>query len=350
MKQSSVTDRRRPPEPSTGEDDSCAEGFDTPTASVRPEPSTGEYGSCAEGFDTPTASVRWSKRALSTGSSGTVSDMRLSLPHLPTSIELDWGVFGEGSSSSAGTLTYSLPKLSTQTPLEVVDNKGLRKTPTRRPRSQPRDFRIRHQTIPSIDFYKTPYQIPTGLESYLSGTSTSTASPNNKYEDFPSEPRSSPSATEAMKDPGSSISTAGIDEDIIEYERSVQENENQEDSMTMKELRQEIELWGELVPDEWENLVIVNPLRERSLKSLQNERRGLEEACYQRREIKADKFEVYGTFRHWDHDRLKCWVLLSMHQHFKDCWPPGYQPETAIRELTGHDDGGEDTESNWSFY
>ena len=317
---------------------------------IAPESSTGKNVSCSEGFDTPTASGRWSKRALSTGPSGNVSDMQLSLPHLPPTIEVDWGVFGEGSSSSAGNLTYSPPTTSTQTPLEVEDNKSLPKTPTRRPRSIPRNFRIRHRTTPSIDFYKTPYQTPTGFESELSGSSTSITSANKKYEDSSSEPRSSPGATEVITIPGSSISTAGIDGDIISYERFVQENENQEDSITTKELRQEIESWEELVPDKWENLVIVNPLRERSLKSLQNERRGLEEACGQRRVMKAEKFEVFGTLRHWDHDRLKCWVLFNMHQHFKDCWPPGYQPQTAIRELTGHDDGGEDTESTWSFY
>ncbi|KAL8695811.1 MAG: hypothetical protein Q9201_007951 [Fulgogasparrea decipioides] len=114
-----------------------------------------------------------------------------------------------------------------------------------------------------------------------------------------------------------------------------------------QQLRQEIESWGDLVPNKWERFVVFQPLRNRSPRDLAKSRRDLEEACAKKRIMEVRPFQVYGTPEFFQYDRLKAWVLLNQHLHDKD-WPTGYVAMTPAEDL--HDNKEDDKESNATFY
>ena len=123
---------------------------------------------------------------------------------------------------------------------------------------------------------------------------------------------------------------------------------NNEESIG-KDLRQEIESWGDLVPRHWEGYLKFDPLLEPSPQQLARERLALEEACAQKRVMEVRSFRVHGKPKTFDHDRLKCWVLLNRHLH-EETWPKGYVPETSVEELRARKYQEEEEESNASFF
>ncbi len=238
-------------------------------------------------------------------------------------------------------------------------------------RLRPRSGTIRSlsdATITTAEDYKTPPSTPTGRLPSRSKRSRSLSeipiSPDPGFpdirscsntrattesEDSPLKSRSSRSAVRAVTPPRTIGLTAPLSPSASMFSRAPLpivcsfDAENNEEPIGWH-LRQEIESWGKLVPERWEDYLVFRPLSERSPKELAKERRRLEEVCAEKRVLDVQPFRVYGTRESFDYDRLKCWVLFNQHLHDDD-WPKGYV-QAPMEELSDGNYKEEDEISN----
>ena len=93
-----------------------------------------------------------------------------------------------------------------------------------------------------------------------------------------------------------------------------------------------------------------NIMPELSADNIAKEWLRLERICARKQAMDLDPFRIFGLRGTFEHDRLKCFVLLNQHVHEKN-WPEGYEPRTPMEELLRDcDDSEEDDESVASFY
>ena len=115
-------------------------------------------------------------------------------------------------------------------------------------------------------------------------------------------------------------------------------------------LEQEIESWGTSVPYDWQRYLRYTSPLNLCPEQVEKELRSLEKACVRKQVMESRPFDVYDTMEFFEHNRLKCWVLLNVHcLNYEGTWPKNYLPKTPAEELRVSRDRGEDSESNVSF-